>query len=335
MIAHHSERRCRTRDGAALAPRSRTLTVADAINDWLDHGLVGKDPSTVENRRSLAERHVIPALGARKLVDLTTRDVDRFLAHKAATLSTATVARLLSILRRSIRRAQAQDQIRRNVAQLSEVPHGQAGRTSKALTVQQAQAILDAARGKPINAYVATALLTGARTEELRALTWSHLDLDGDPPSIQVWRSVRRGGETKTEKSRRTLELPERCVNALKELRTEDQRHGHPMTGNALVFHTEAGGPLDAANVRRAFRGVVAAAGLDPGAWTPRELRHSFVSLLSSSGMPIEEISHLVGHASTRVTEKVYRKELRPVLTQGARAIEAVLEPKTDRQAGS
>ena len=50
-----------------------------------------------------------------------------------------------------------------------------------------------------------------------------------------------------------------------------------------------------------------------------RELRHSFVSLLSSSGIPIEDISHLVGHTSTRVTELVYRKELRPALTRGAR----------------
>jgi hypothetical protein len=47
------------------------------------------------------------------------------------------------------------------------------------------------------------------------------------------------------------------------------------------------GTALDAANVRR----VAAAAGLDAQAWTPRELRHSFVSLLSSTGMSIEDIS--------------------------------------------
>ena len=58
----------------------------------------------------------------------------------------------------------------------------------------------------------------------------------------------------------------------------------------------------------------------------PRELRHSFVSLLSSSGLHIEDISHLVGHASTRVTEQVYRKELRPMLTKGARAMDAIFD---------
>jgi hypothetical protein len=49
-----------------------------------------------------------------------------------------------------------------------------------------------------------------------------------------------------------------------------------------------------------------------------RELWHSLVSLVSSSGVPIEEIPHLV--ASTNVTEKVYRKKLRPVLSSRATA---------------
>ena len=90
------------------------------------------------------------------------------------------------------------------------------------------------------------------------------------------------------------------------------------------MFSTITGTALDPANVRRAFRGVVAAARLEPTSWTPRELRHSFVSLLSSSGMPIEDIAHLVGHANTRVTELVYRKELRPVLTRGAVAMDSL-----------
>lgn len=87
---------------------------------------------------------------------------------------------------------------------------------SKALTIDEARAVREASEFKPIHAYIVTALLTGARTEELRALTWEHLDLDVDPLGVQVWRSVRPGGDTKTEKSRRTLELPDRCVDALR-----------------------------------------------------------------------------------------------------------------------
>ena len=76
----------------------------------------------------------------------------------------------------------------------------------KSLTLDQAQAMRTAAEGTPMNAYIVLSLLTGVRTEELRALTWDHLDVEADPPTIMVRPSVGRGGETKTPRSRRTLD---------------------------------------------------------------------------------------------------------------------------------
>jgi integrase len=89
------------------------------------------------------------------------------------------------------------------------------------------------------------------------------------------------------------------------------------------VFTTRSGEPLDAANVRRDFKAVVKRAGLEPE-WTPRELRHSFVSLLSDHGIPLERIALLVGHSSQATTESVYRKQLRPVITEGAEAMDEI-----------
>ena len=88
------------------------------------------------------------------------------------------------------------------------------------------------------------------------------------------------------------------------------------------MFATATGTALDAHNVRRVFRRVAAAAELDPSAWTPRELRHSFVSLLSASGVRIEDISRLVGHSGTAVTERVYRHQLHAVLDEGTTAMD-------------
>jgi integrase len=185
-----------------------------------------------------------------------------------------------------------------------------------------------------MHAYIVLSLLTGAPTEALRALTWSHVDPDGEPPSVQLWRSVREGGDTKTRLSRRTLELPNDCVVALRAHRrwqTQSRmRSAARWPDNDLVFTTQLGTPLDAANVRRAFRQVVEHAGLHPEVWTPRELRHRFVSLLSSAGIAIEDIAHLVGHANTRTTEKVYRKELRPVLRRGAKAMDDIFKGHQD-----
>jgi hypothetical protein len=56
-------------------------------------------------------------------------------------------------------------------------------------------------------------------------------------------------------------------------------------------------------------------------------VRHSFVSLLSDSGVPIEEISRHVGHKSTVVTEPVYRKQLRPVIQSGATVMDRLFAP--------
>jgi integrase len=53
-----------------------------------------------------------------------------------------------------------------------------------------------------------------------------------------------------------------------------------------------------------------------------RELRHSFVSVLSDAGVPVEDISQLVGHSGTTATELFYRHQLRPVIQTGAQVMD-------------
>jgi integrase len=72
---------------------------------------------------------------------------------------------------------------------------------------------------------------------------------------------------------------------------------------------------LRAANVPRQFRAVCKKAGLGD-VWTPRELRQTFVSLMSDSDVAVEEFARLVGHASSKVTEAVCRHQLRPIMTK-------------------
>ena len=179
-----------------------------------------------------------------------------------------------------------------------------------------------------MHAYITLSLLCGLRTEEARALRWAHVDLDGDPaarppvpPHVAVWRSVRAHGETKTERSRRTLARPAVAVQALRAWSGSQagERHtaGHGWQDTGLVFTSHHGAALDAGNVRKMFKRICAEAGTGDG-WTPRELRTTFVSLMSHQGVAIEEIARLAGHATTRTTEIVYRRELRPVITTGA-----------------
>lgn len=138
------------------------------------------------------------------------------------------------------------------------------------------------------------------------------------PPHIAVWRSVRLHGDTKTERSRRTLALPQSAVAALKEQRRWQAgarlAAGPLRNDEGSVFTTGVGTPLDASHVRRDFRALCKKAEIT-GVWAPRELRHTFVSVMSESGVAVEEIAHPAGHASSRTTETIYRHELCPVIT--------------------
>jgi integrase len=267
----------------------------------------------------------------------------------AKSVSTRTLQDLRSILKRSVARAQARDKVKRNVVLLCELPKGQPGRPSKSLSFDQAQALLAAAEsfaGSLTQAwlcpYVVVSLLTGARTEEMRALLWEHIVAYDEAAgkwrsvgeigwnhqrfALYVWRSVRATGHTKTRKSRRTLALPRRCVQALRahyeRQAAEWAQVGRQLQDGDLVFATPASRQLDKDTARRAFMKVVAAAGLDPREWSPRELRHTFVSVLSDSDMPIEKISGLVGHKEQATTETVYRHQIRPVVLDGAEAMD-------------
>lgn len=343
---------------AGLVVGSERVTVRQAVEDWLDYGQTGPDPNTRQKNRDLCGKHVIPALGGRRLRDLRAEEVDKWLRSLTEILSTRSIRDVRWCLSRSVNRAMARGYVERNVVELCTAPRGRAGRPSKALTLDQARDVLTYTKKDPLYCYVVMSLLTGARTEELRALRWQNVHLESDSkavpplvPYVEVWRSVRSTGDTKTRKSRRTLALPALVVEELVKHRARQAQvrlRAESWQDDDLVFPTRHGTQMNAANVRRDFRRALGLVNLeraklqevagepivpvlDPDDWTPREMRHSFVSLLSESGIPLEEISRLVGHHGTQVTELVYRKQLRPVIETGAQVMDVIFQPQADK----
>jgi integrase len=322
---------------------SSTYTVREAVDDWLREGLDG----TSERTRSLYQGLLEPVLeliGAKTLRVLSAGEVRSALGQ----LSTRSLQITRNSLERAIRHAEGNDLVGRNVAALVKTPQGRSGRPSKSFTLEQAKALLVAAESTRLHAYVVLSLLAGIRTEEARALRWDHVvtwvdDSAGWQPvtvagfdsgragedrfAIYVWRSDREGDDTKTKKSRRTLALPRRCVEALRQ-QQELQERDRLMAGelwqeHGLVFASRVGTPLSANNVIRAFRLITKKAGLGED-WVPREMRHTLVSVLSANGVPVESMALLAGHDRTATTESVYRHEIRPALTQGAEVMDKI-----------
>lgn len=329
----------------------RAATLKQAIDDWLNEGRDGRSPKTIRRDRNLFYSTTEPgqlrpefaAIGKIKLRELNASHVRQALVTAARTRSTSTVSLIHNCMTRAIRHAEARDLVRRNVATLVDTPKGKEGRPSKSLTLDQALSVIKTARTLPpvemhpglkdfrrpaelMYAYIVLSVLVGVRTEEARALLWANVHLDGDQPHVEVWRSVRARGETKTEKSRRTIGLPKFAVEALrawhKAQAAERLAAGPRWEDTDVVFTNGTGTALDDGNVRKIFKRICREAGVGEN-WTPRELRHTFVSILSDQDVPVEKIADLVGHAGgSKVTETVYRHQLKPVITEGAEVMD-------------
>lgn len=313
-------------------------TVEQTVAAWLSQGLKGRGDGSIDTYRILADTHITPYLGKAKLGELEADELDEWLEGRAAVLATQSLRMVLSVLRRSITHAQRRGKVARNVSEWVEAPEGQPGRPSKSLLLEQAQAVLCARQGTWIHAYVVLSLLVGVRVEEARPLTWRHVhtEPDGDlAPHVDVWRSVRHHGDTKTRKSRRSLAMPKQAASVIAEHRLRQQQEYRKAekewSEDELVFPADGGGRRSALNIRRNLRALLKDAGFpNPHEWTTRELRTSTVSLLSDHGIPIEIIARVVGHSGTSITERVYRKQIRPVITEGAEAMDDIFTD--DRQ---
>jgi len=175
-----------------------------------------------------------------------------------------------------------------------------------------------------LEALFVLSITLGLRPGELRKLAWDHVDLDRGV--IHVWRSASRTGDVKTPQSKRSLVLPRRAIAALTAHRrrqaAERLAAGAAWHDNNLVFCHEDGRMYSSKALNWRFSKMTRRAGI--GHWHAHEGRHTAVSIMSSNGVPLQEISDTVGHKSTHVTETVYRHVIVPAIRGGASVMDAV-----------
>jgi integrase len=75
-------------------------------------------------------------------------------------------------------------------------------------------------------------------------------------------------------------------------------------TDTGFIFTTNNGTPIDPRNLNREFVTICKQAGLEH--WHPHEVRHSAASLMLASGVKLQVVSEVLGHASIRMTADVY-----------------------------
>jgi integrase len=308
------------------------LSVGQLLDRWqqdvIRHQVTS---STARNYQTIANMHIKPVLGKKKVASLTTSDVDRLLSRKIDEgLSVSTVRRIRAVLSQALDQGIRWGSVVRNVASLSRSPKG-VRPEGRSLTPDQARTLLNVLRGHRNEALYALMLSTGLRRGEALGLQWR--DFDAATGVLVVKRAlVREDGQlitkdTKTLKSRRAINLPSPIITKLNshriEQKTQRLRLGKAWVNSGHIFTSSVGTPIDPRNLYREFGNICREA--DLGDWHPHELRHSAASLMLAQGVKLQVVSEVLGHSSIRMTADVYGHVLAPDRQAAADAMGALL----------
>jgi integrase len=133
--------------------------------------------------------------------------------------------------------------------------------------------------------------------------------------------------KTKTESSHRKVRLSDDVIELLEAHKQaqedlieevgEDDWQGF-WKGEQIVFTNEENGNwIYPTNVTRTFNRILEEAGLDTD-YQFHDLRSSYISLMHHLGADIEDISEAVGHSTSDVTKRIYRKTVPGVAKEDA-----------------
>jgi integrase len=133
--------------------------------------------------------------------------------------------------------------------------------------------------------------------------------------------------EPKSDSSRRTVAIPEFAVDLLKRHRVAQKRErlaaGARWKDLGLVFTTPVGTALDYSNLRKAFRALLNAAGLEP--MRIHDLRHTCATLLLAQGVHPKLVQETLGHSQISLTLDTYSHVIPAMREEVAKKMDALL----------
>ena len=152
-------------------------------------------------------------------------------------------------------------------------------------------------------AMILTALSSGMRQGELRALSWGCVDFAGG--TVRVKQAVKNEssniGEPKTKRGYRTIPVPAETIQALREVKLQSRYK----SDDDLVFATGAGLPKQKKTLRELIERASKRAGIERMVWG--DMRHFFASVqLSGLGEDWAEVAAHMGHSNPSFTYRQY-----------------------------
>lgn len=247
---------------------------------------------------------VQPWLGHRRIESIDVGDIDTAITGWSGPASTRNDA--LAVLSRLLEGAARAGIIAANPARLARRPREDRvlSARSRALTLAEANTLLDLVPSGPYRDYLTGLVFTGMRAGEASALRVGDVDLAHG--LIYVRRSFSpAGGGRVQEQSPKSHK--ERTVPIPAALRPTIARRVKGRGRNDLVFTGPNGGRMSTSNVRRAVAWETLRSLLDRPDLRIHDLRHTFATLLLDAGVAVNDVKEVLGHSSIQVTEKYTR----------------------------
>jgi integrase len=270
-------------------------------------------PSSRERYRRTLDNHILPALGSRRLSDIGTLELQRFILQKSQTgLSWASVDHYRHLLSKIFSMAKKWGYFAgENPARGIELPEKKAVRDKHVLQPDQISRLLSIL-AEPARTMALVAVLTGLRIGEILGLRWQDLDLVAG--QLRVEQACYRGqmGSPKTPNSRRVLPLPAALIETLKGYRAGK------LDGEGLLFQTRSGGPFSPSNLfQRHLKPAGRAIGTPWLNW--HTLRRTHATYFQLAGGSIKDAQAQLGHSNLSTTLEIYTL---PIPAQQRAAVE-------------
>jgi integrase len=293
------------KDARRIMPEANP-TMANFAERWLDEVVARRNrPGTVKLRRLLVKNHITPHIGTKRIADLTRKDIED-LHHEVTKQYPVAANRAVSTLSAILATAMRWGLLVSNPA-LNVDRNAEEGR-ERYLTPEEIKVLakaLDESPAQDSADVVRLLLLTGARVGEVLSMRWEQLNLEAG-----LW--IKPAATTKQNKTHRVplsppavAVLTKRQQAAKKKADLRDERRSkldrRPEKGNPWVFPGEGkDGHMTA--IRCFWEAVCKRSGIK-GARV-HDLRHTFASLLVSSGESLPVVGALLGHTQAKTTSR-------------------------------
>ena len=272
---------------AQAAATGRTL-VAQLVDKWLnDHVRAKLKPRTVADYERMVAQHIGPALGHLPVQQVVRDDLVQL--HLAMKRTPRQANYVVTVIHAIFNFAEDLELRPHGSNPAKRIKRYREGKVERFLTEDEIAKVADgidvAERTGKIGPHVACglrlALFTGARSGEITAIRWAHIDWE---------RKFIRLPDSKTNEPR-TIHLSDAAIEVLRSI---------PRSGPYVVAGAIDGEPFK--NLWRAWTIVRTLAGLPDVRL--HDLRHSYASLAAGRGVSLQMIGKLLGHKVPAPTQR-------------------------------